>query len=101
MKKLLLLVIISTALQTLKASNYYVSTSGNDAQTGSFSTPWKTIQHGLDLAQSGDTVFIRGGEYNEQLFSQRDGSAGGKIVLCGYQNEQVIIDGTGVAANNG
>jgi len=101
MKKLMLLILICFAFSNLKASNYFVSTTGNDANTGSFSNPWKSIQHGLDMAQAGDTVFIRGGEYNEQLFSQRDGTANARIVLCGFQNEQVIIDGTGTGANNG
>ncbi len=104
MRNLLLALVISLSLAhpALKASNYYVSTTGNNMQAGTFSNPWKTIQYGLDSAHAGDTVFIRAGEYNEQVVSHRSGTASNRIVLCGYPNEQVIIDGTGVSGvNNG
>lgn len=89
------------SLNGLQAANYFVSPAGNNNNSGSMASPWKTIQKGLDIAQPGDTIFIRAGEYNESVYSQRDGSPNARIVLSSYQNEAVYIDGTGTGANNG
>jgi len=45
-------------------ATYYVSTLGNDSQIGSILSPWKTIQYGVDMMMPGDTIYIRGGRYN-------------------------------------
>ena len=43
---------------TVRAGNlYYVSTSGNDANTGTFASPWKTLIKARNTIQSGDTVY--------------------------------------------
>lgn len=46
-----------------------VSPDGNDSTgSGSIQSPFKTIQHVLDnIAQSGDTITLRAGTYNEQV----------------------------------
>ena len=37
--------------------DYYVSPTGNDSASGSFSAPFRTIAHAFDIAQSGDDVY--------------------------------------------
>lgn len=103
MKKVLLCCAILSGFffKPLFAVNYYVALNGNDTNNGSLTTPWKTIQKGFDEAQPGDTVFIRQGSYNEQVFSQRDGTANDRIVICGYPGENPVLSGTSVSANNG
>lgn len=51
MKKLLYFFICISSLQTLYASNYYVSPSGN--------TDFHTIQDAINTATAGDTVYIK------------------------------------------
>jgi len=54
---------------TASAAVYYVSTTGEDTNTGTQSAPFGTIKYGIGVLQSGDTLFIRGGTYPEQLLS--------------------------------
>ena len=49
------------------ASSYYVATNGNDANPGTLSQPWRTIQKAANTVSAGDTVYIREGTYNEYV----------------------------------
>jgi hypothetical protein len=42
---------------------YYVSPSGNDANTGSASAPWRTLSRADRSARPGDTVYVASGTY--------------------------------------
>lgn len=75
---------------------YYVAKNGNDANPGTLESPWLTIQHAAETVNAGDTVYIRGGVYNEHVHVASNGSPGAYIVLSAYPNERPIIDGTGV-----
>src|SRR5690349_18582610 len=45
------------------ATDYYVSTSGNDGNTGLSGQPWATLQHAADTVAAGDTVHVANGNY--------------------------------------
>lgn len=46
----------------------YVAKTGNDISgDGSLSNPYKTIQHGIDMAPSGGKLYVLPGTYNENL----------------------------------
>lgn len=79
------------------ATTYYVSTTGNDGWTGTIGAPFRTIQHAVDTAYAGDTIYIRGGVYSERVVFVRSGSSGNVITLSGYPGESAIIDGTGIS----
>ncbi len=56
--------LVGMVTQLSSAATYYVSTSGNDANTGiAWDTAKKTIQAGVDVAGNGDTVLVTNGEY--------------------------------------
>lgn len=75
---------------------YYVSTTGDDNNSGTWTSPWRTIQKAADTLLPGDTVFVRGGAYSEFVSIYRSGSKeGGDITFQNYLNEIPIIDGTG------
>ena len=77
---------------------FYVSTTGSDSNPGTLSSPWRTIQHAANSVQAGDTVYVRGGLYNESVNISVSGSAiAGQITFQSYPGEQAIIDGTGLA----
>jgi hypothetical protein len=75
---------------------YYVATNGSDSASGSQSAPWKTIQKAATVARAGDTVYVRGGTYNEKVVVQNSGSAGNFITFSAQPGETVTIDVSGV-----
>ncbi len=73
---------------------HYVSISGNDNNTGTLSQPWRTITYAASQVQPGDTVYVRGGTYNEQVIIDSDGNADNWITFINYLGETPIIDGS-------
>ena len=75
---------------------YYVSPDGDDANPGSFDQPWRTIQHAVDNVGLGDTIWVRGGIYNEGVVVAISGLPGLPITLIGYPGEAAMLDGNGL-----
>lgn len=85
--RMIVLVLIVTTFLAVDASaaTYYVSTSGNDgnscatAQSTTQASQKRTISAGLTCLSAGDTLFIHGGTYAENLFvpSSANGSSSG------------------------
>ncbi len=76
---------------------YYVATNGNDGNSGSSSSPWRTIQHAADTVSTGATVYVMGGTYNEKVTIKNSGSSGNYITFAAYPGQTVTIDGTGIS----
>lgn len=75
-------------------NKYYVSPSGNDSNAGTMSAPWRTIQKAADTLEPGDTVYVRGGVYDELVTISKSGSSsGGFITYRNFLNEVPIIEG--------
>ena len=84
------------------AGAYYVAADGNDNNPGTLAQPWRTIQKAADTALAGDTVYVRGGTYNEQVFiNSHSGSPDNWITFAAYPGETPIVDGTGINMNPG
>jgi len=86
---------------TVHATDYYVSTNGNDANPGTFASPFLTIGKLLNTIQPGDTGFIRGGTYTLGQTTQRSGTAAQPITIKAYNNEVVVLEGTGNTNSGG
>jgi hypothetical protein len=94
---LVLFASISLSAQT----TYYVSTSGNDSNPGTYRSPWLTLQHAANTATAGDTVYVEGGTYNETvIFQTNSGTLSAPITFANYPGQTPIIDGTGLNAAN-
>jgi hypothetical protein len=79
------------------ADNYYVAKNGKNTNSGTENNPWLTVQYAVDNAAAGDTIFVRGGVYNELVAFNSSGSAAeGYIVLCNYPDELPVLDGSGL-----
>jgi parallel beta-helix repeat protein len=61
---------------TSSTTTFYVSPSGNDAQPGSASQPWRTLQKAANTLEPGQTAIVRPGVYNEVLTVNRGGICG-------------------------
>ncbi|HHY54286.1 MAG TPA: DUF1565 domain-containing protein, partial [Chloroflexi bacterium] len=79
---------------------YYVAPTGNDANPGTEAQPWRTIQKAANSVNPGDTVFIRGGAYNEVVLLTRSGTADNYITFQNYPGETPIIDGAGKSSSD-
>ena len=92
---------IYQSLATIRGNTYYVSTTGNDNNPGTLSSPFRTIQKTMNIVNPGDTVLVRGGTYNEKAMLKRSGTSSAWITFKNYPNELPIVDGTGITMSWG
>lgn len=109
-KMLALLIIVVSALLLAhpvgaQGQIYYVATNGNDANPGTLAQPFATWQKAINLAQPGDTIYLRGGVYAVSgnrdwgvSIVGRNGTAANPINLWAYQNEVPILDAAGLTS---
>lgn len=80
---------------TADAATYYVAPSGNDANAGTITQPFATLQKAHDIGVAGDTIYMRGGTYPvSQTTLTRDGTSGNPIKVFNYQGEVPVLDGS-------
>ncbi len=72
-------------LAPLHAREYYVAPDG--------SADFIHIQDAANVAQAGDSVYIKAGRYKERIFLTHSGTATQNIIFTQFQNDKVIIDG--------
>ena len=78
--------------RSLLAAEYFVSTTGNNANSGGLSTPWRTITYGVSRLSPGDVLTVRGGTYAENP-PGKAGSSGKFIEVRAFSGETVIVKG--------
>ena len=76
---------------------YYVSNSGSDANPGTQSQPWKTIQKAANSLIAGQLVNVATGTYNERVQVSRSGAAGAPITF--QANGTVVTQGFTITAS--
>ena len=90
----LLFFAVSTPIAAHSAT-YYVSLTGNDANPGTLSAPFRTFAKALTPLKPGDTLYIRGGLWTTQLdlMSPRviSGTSSAYVTIAGYPGETVTI----------
>ncbi|NOU79439.1 DUF1565 domain-containing protein [Paenibacillus sp. LMG 31459] len=70
MMSLAVLFVLSTS--AFAANSYYISPTGSDSNSGTISSPFKSIMKAQSAASAGDTVYIRGGTYNNFAIATTD-----------------------------
>ena len=84
-------------ISTLAISqDFHVTTTGDDGDPGTAVQPWESLQHAMDNATPGSTVYIHQGTYNERLYMNVDGTPGNYITFISVENEDVFVDGSGL-----
>lgn len=78
----------------VQAATYYVSLSGSDSNPGTQSQPFKTFDRAVAPLRPGDTLYIRGGTWTQQIDlmdGNKSGASGAYIKIAGYPGETVTI----------
>lgn len=76
-------------------TNYYVCTNtGNDNNEGSETSPFKTIQHAANLANTGDIVLVQPGIYRERIAPVNSGVYKKSIIFKSVEKHKAIVRGS-------
>ncbi len=99
----------------LKSEIYFIAPDGLDSNPGSINQPLASIQKGQDLANPGDTVYIRGGTYyltEDDIsrvynglfacitFLDKSGTPGNTIKYWAYPGENPVFNHSAVKPDN-
>lgn len=71
---------IKSTLIKAAGNVYYVATTGSDSNSGTQSSPWKTIQKAANSVSAGDTVYVAAGSYGESVSITKSGSSSTSMI---------------------
>lgn len=74
---------------------FYVAPSGSNGDPGTRSEPFRTITYAVQRLRPGDTLFVRGGTYEEQVRTPviAPGRPTERITVTAYGKERPVIKG--------
>jgi hypothetical protein len=80
------------------ASTYYVAPTGLDQAPGTQAAPWQTLRQALTLLSPGDTLYVRGGLYVENLGGDtpiriRPGTSQAPVRVLAFPGERPVLQG--------
>lgn len=96
----ILLIVFFLQIETTNAAVYYVdgaSNAANDNNTGTESSPWKTLQKAALTLRAGDKVIVKAATYRGDVVPANSGTASAYITY--EAREGAIIDGAGIKVN--
>ncbi len=84
---------IITLVQLLTQNNdimktYYVSTSGNNSNSGTSSSPLKTIQEAVDKANAGDKILVKAGNYARVKIENKNATQSQPITITAAPGDE-------------
>lgn len=80
---------------------YFTDVNASSAGDGSFENPWRSPASFFTQEQAGDTLYFRGGSYDQRylsghsnfyLWNEARGSENNHIAMVGYPGETAVID---------
>ena len=84
-----------TAVSSLTAKDWVVSTQGDDSNPGTKELPFATLAKASTVIRPGDTCLIRGGRYHAATkLDQIHGTVQSPVTIKAWPGELVIFDGT-------
>ncbi|NML21738.1 PDZ domain-containing protein [Pseudoflavitalea sp. G-6-1-2] len=93
---LFFLLFIGSFQTILAQTTYYVSPSGNDKNTGTFNSPFQSLQHAADkaaAAKGSTTILLRGGTYylDKTIVIDAAGFLPSSLTIAAYEKETVNV----------
>jgi hypothetical protein len=79
-------------------NTYYVALSGNDAASGGQDSPWRSLQHAADSVSPGDSVYIHGGAYGEDVVFRVSGRDAAPILFAAAPGATVTVQALELAS---
>ena len=92
-------ILLCALMSSVQASEYHVSPSGLDSNSGTASRPFRTISKAALVMKPGDTCVVHGGVYRETIRPQSSGTPKKPLRFVTAKNESVIVTGTERAIN--
>lgn len=86
---------VGAAQYAVPAGALFVAPGGADSQSGSAGSPLRTVGAAVSRASAGQTIVLRSGTYNEQIFV----AAGKSVTVQAYPGESVWFDGSTPVTN--
>ena len=80
---------------------YWVAMDGDDANDGSETHPWRTVQHAVDTTVAGDTIIVKPGTYVGAHVNNSGAAAAPKTLMSQYQWQAVLNAKPAGAWHNG
>jgi hypothetical protein len=75
-------------------AGFHVAPDGNDAATGTFNRPWRTLGHALSRLQAGNTLWVHAGTYRERLdVLAAPGRPFARVTVRAYPGDQPLLSG--------
>ena len=93
---------ISLAGRTAQASVYVVDQTAPgaaDTNSGTETSPFKTIQHAADVVKAGDTVYVMEGKYPERVKVKTSGAEGQPITFQAMPRRSALVNGFDLRAS--
>lgn len=86
-------ILLLAVSQSANAATYYVAKNGSDNNPGTESEPWLTILRAtwVGTLVAGDTVYIKEGQYDEDVWINISGSEGKLITFQAYPGHHVTV----------
>ncbi|MBU6414829.1 fibronectin type III domain-containing protein [Patescibacteria group bacterium] len=70
---------VASATTTAPITDFYVAPGGSDTNSGSATSPWKTITHAGLVITPGSTVHVASGTYQEAVTTNANGTVSARI----------------------
>lgn len=71
---------------------FYVAPNGSDANPGTRTRPWRTLQRAANALRPGQRALVRAGRYRENVEIRRSGTAARPITIGAYPGERPVIE---------
>lgn len=86
---------ILSATPPSSSNTFYLSPTGSDSNPGTFNAPWRTFSQSLPKLRAGNTLYVRGGTYDEKVkaTSISPGTSSARITVANYLGERPLIRG--------
>ncbi|MDS0525710.1 DUF1565 domain-containing protein [Clostridium sp. SHJSY1] len=84
----------SIANSAVSTNEIYVSSNGNDSNSGTKDAPFKTLSYAVQVAEPGTTIYLRGGtyQYSSTINLAKSGTSEKRIGIVNYPGEKPVID---------